>query len=446
MNIIILFAIIVLYILLFCYTNHNALVSIAIISVINLYFPQYISIYGMQISTLLNLFSLCYCLYYIKQTTCFPNEVKAESCIFLIYLFLLLLWGIFNGTILSSMQLSGFKRAIFQFSIASFCFLIINSPKRIKQFWYVMVIFLYILTVYGIFCYSTQTNIIMAAFNIAYNPTDSILEQFSMEVRGGLEGRIQGFMTHPLGYGGILIVSFFYILHSFSWLSELQKKMVYPLLITLLINVFLCGSRSAMIGLFVGFFLYFIVYLPARYKRHTIASFIIIYLFLFIIGKTNILSNYNDYINSIVFFWKDNDNVHGSGFDLRLLQLEATFDLISHDPITFLFGKGDQWCANYSMNHGGLHPKLLGFESIVFIGLIQYGIIGFVLLTCGLYYKLLRFGLKFTSNSIVPIFLLSFFIFQLFTGDYAWLPFLTTYLIMIKTDIVNASSKTIIST
>lgn len=431
MNIIIITVLLILTMFLVLYTK-NIITVFLILVILNLYFPPYISIGGLQISTTFNFLSLLAICYFLTKKIARPN--LKELYLALSYLGLLVFWSIINGTFLSSTQIFGFKRTLGIFSVASFCFFALKDQKQITKLHSCLIFFLYILTTYGIFCYLTQSNIILTAINLIFNPTDNILESFSNEVRGGLEGRIQGFCTHPLAYGGILIVSFFYILYFMN--LKKNKYISIGLLILIFINIFLCGSRSALIALGAGIFIYFFILgkFKIKQKIYIIAAILTIYFILFI--SSGFLTQYQEYINSIIFFWENNNEVKGSNFDMRLNQLDASFSIISTDPITFLFGKGDKWCLNYSMTHGGLHPQLLGFESILFIGLIEYGVIGFVIITCGLYFKLLFFNKKYGNSPIIQCFIITFFIFQFFTGDYAWLPFLCIVMLMIKAEII----------
>jgi hypothetical protein len=424
---------IILFLIIYKTSKNDFEFSLITVTVTLLFFPQYISILNIRYFTIINTISLILNIkYFIANQT--PTYHKQYVKYLIIYLGILQFWSVLNGTFLETIQLEAFKNILGYFSIATMCFIYINKVTQIKFLERYLKIFLLIVCIYGIYCYITNSNIITTAFNLYFDKRNDILDHFKEESRGGLAGRIQGFTEHPLEYGGAMLCAFFYFLQ----INLYKKKKLlidYILFALICINIFLSGSRAAIIAFLIGFALFIYVNKQIKYKTKIRITLYFIGLYFILATCFSFFDTYSGFIKSIIFFWENNDSVKGSNFDMRLTQLNASFDLVSNDTISYLFGLGDGWVRDYSQRHGGLHPVLLGFESILFIGIIEYGIIGFFVLTCGIYYIYFKLANKYHISNVTKIFIVSFFIFQMFTGEYALPTFLSFVSIMIKTDI-----------
>lgn len=408
--------------------------SLSATSVCLLFFPTYLSIFNIRYFTILNFISLILNIKFLiqKKATTY-DKLYLKSLI--IYLVLLQFWGILNGTFLQEVQLGALETIIGYFSISCMCFFYINKATHLKLLNNSIQICLIFFCLYGLFCYFASNNPILNILNLYFGQSNDILNSFSEELRGGLSGRIQGLTNHPLEYGGIMLCFFFYILNNVQ--QKKRKPLVdYGLLCLISINIFLTGSRAAIISLLLGIFLY--IYINNQIKLKTKIQISVYFLggYFLLMTYSSFFDTFSDFINSIIFFWEKNDTVKGSNLNMRLTQLDAAFGLISRDTNSYLFGLGDGWVRDYALRHNGLHPVLLGFESILFIGLIEYGIIGFVVLTCGVFFMLLKLSRKYHTSNVTTIMIISFFTFQMFTGKYSWLTFLILTSIVLKINII----------
>jgi hypothetical protein len=243
---------------------------------------------------------------------------------------------------------------------------------------------------YGIFTYLIKINPYIDILNLLYSPKYDFSTVFLLEKRGILEGRICGTNVHPLGWGQMLA-----LLLSFSYLSKsymekvlnasLKKKCLLILLggivVVLLINIFLSGSRSAYSSIFVFYFFLFLSF-KLKKKIKTISVFGIALLSLGFI----IYFQYPTYRDSIT----SNVDIEGSSVSMRQRQLSTTFDILNEGYQLFGLGKGLVELDNNDNNTISIHNyninhkinALLGFESILFVKLIEQGI-------CGLWFFLL---------------------------------------------------------
>ena len=269
-------------------------------------------------------------------------------------------------------------------------------------------------------------------------PEAADFDQYMEEERAGLDGRIGGFVGHPVFYSGMLMLLFYFIAHlSLGFLKE-KKKLLFSfsfvVLLCIVLNIFLSGTRSAMVALFLGIAYYAIKVLSiARIALISglIACFVAFMAFVPVFGK------YQPMIDSIIFFWDDDvasGEIKGSSVTMRLNQLEGTVEIISGPQI--LFGNGAGWVRSY-MEKNGKHPVLLGFESLLFSGLVQYGILGFVLLYGSLFGLMIYVNRKLIKEPknkyIVNGYILSYLVYALLTGAFCFTLYLSIYVILLKT-------------
>lgn len=426
----ILFVFIFIYVLAVLYMK-DAVQALIVVAFINTFLPQYLSFGPIKYTTLFNFISLFFVVKYlfVNKNDFLSNKIiKLETS----YIFILLLFAVLSGTIFLERQVSYLRTTVANFAVYAFIFIYLfrKNSGNILRFYKFISVFIFLLTLYGIYCYATSSNIIMSVLTLFFNPRDYILEQFSTELRGGLQGRIQGLTTHPLEYAGQMLTAFFLMLHYMFDIKRKYTPFLLFLLILITVNMFFTGSRSGLIGFIIGCFLWIYLFgnLSVKGKIVLTTSFIAAYF----LTSSVLMADYGDYINSVLYFWESSSSVHGSSFELRLTQLEGAFNIIDDDTTSFLFGIGADWVRQYSMSHNGLHPVLLGFESIVFIGLIEFGIIGLFVVTFGLFFMLYKFSKRSHTSMTCTILIISFFIFQLFTGNYSFSVFVCSLMIMAK--------------
>lgn len=407
-------------------------ISLAFLAIclISIFFNRSINILGVKYVSFFNYVCLIYViLAFIRNKT---SELCRKSVIFFsTYLISLVIWSILNDTLFSEGMMIGFRRVLAWFCLALYGCLTLKHREDFNKIVHAVTPFLFFLTIYGLFCYITQSNPILNSIFSYTGVDDKMLSYFSQESRGGLTGRIQGLTSHPLVYAGEMLMSFFFCMYSINIGDKINVKLVV-LLILIVLNIFFTGCRSAIIGLGFGLLLYFLLPTTNDYFRKKFQKAIIILVSIALV-YTPFIEEYRDFLNSIVFFWQESEKtVSGSSFLLRIGQLYSSFEIISSNSNSLLFGLGHNWCNMYALSHDGMHPDLYGFESIVFVGLIEFGIIGFFFLTLGLYFLYLELSLKFGKSSVITAVVFGYLTFQVFTGDYSSDHFLIFTLLMIK--------------
>ena len=356
-----------------------------------------------------------------------------KRCIimFSAYLSLLAVWSVLNGTLLSEGMMIGFRRWLAWFSLALYGCFVIKKERDILCVIDLLIPFLFSLGIYGIYCYMTQSNPLLNSIFTFSGVDDNMLSHFSQESRGGLTGRIQGLTSHPLVYSGQLLMAFFLFLYRIDISKRINSKYVL-LEFLILLNLLMTGCRSAIIGLAAGGGVYLLLPTTNVHLKKSITKVFVI-LCVIALLSTSFVEEYRDFINSIIFFWKDSEvSVRGSSLSLRISQLISSFALIGSGTTTLLFGLGHDWCEMYALSHNGMHPDLYGFESIIFVGLIELGIVGFLVLTLGtfnMYFFLLK---KYGKSSLIFASIIAYLTFEIFTGEYSTDHFLIFTLLMIR--------------
>lgn len=173
--------------------------------------------------------------------------------------------------------------------------------------------------------------------------------------------RIRSMVTtaHPTALGTLLCcLSTFFA----AQLGTEKKKnsKIWAILILLVINLFLCGSRTGMVCAALGFFLLFL-----RNKAIIIK--------IAVVGLLVISSFF--YINVVIDEFSQQSK--GSSLSLRQQQLLFTFFQIEKSPV---WGNGVGSTKNvfdYNEDGQAINDKTIGgLESIIFRSLIDYGFVG----------------------------------------------------------------------
>ena len=430
-DIIVLLLFVLVFVTAFFFTKKDAMQAFVILLLVSQFLPPYLRFGPIQYQTLFSYISLFLCvLYFINNKT--DRAAYGLLKLFLGYFLLLFLWAVLSDTLFNGRQFSYLKTLLRNFSLYLFVFAYIRRTSDVINVYRFFSGFLLVLTVYGLYCYFTRTNVIVSFFNLLYNPDDTALMAHSLQERGGLRGRIQGLSAITLEDAGQLIVSFFMMLH---YVLNVKKKITpyyVALFVLMFVNLFFTGSRSGLIGFAAGILVWIYLFGGLSFKVRKRITLTLICGYFTLVFYSSVMADFGDYIRSIIFFWEQSDSIGGSSFEMRLTQLEAAIGLIDNDPITMLFGLGADWVRQYSMSHGGLHPVLLGFESIVFIGLIEFGVIGLFVVTYGFYFMLYRFARKCHASRIATIMIFAFVVFQTFTGNYSQQFLVCFFLVMAR--------------
>lgn len=274
-----------------------------------------------------------------------------------------------------TVQLPGWMKIIFIDLIPAFliCFYI-KDQKQIKTILYFIYGSIFIAGIYGILSYIIKLNPYILITSIIYNnPLGQI--EMSEEVRGALQGRTQGTLSAALSWGQIINILLLFLLMIKSYT---KKRNFIVLFIILFLNAILCGSRTILLSAVIGIALALLSSPPRKILKYTFIT-LLSSIILFSIANNN--KRYQIYVNTIeasLFFWNqqksDDIEIKGSSVELRERQLEGSFNLIKNDLFS---GLGQGWIDNdYQKN--GLHPIMLGFESIIYRKLVETGLIGLI--------------------------------------------------------------------
>jgi hypothetical protein len=285
------------------------------------------------------------------------------------------------------------------------------------------------MNIYAIYCFFSGLNPYVTVLSILYRAQDNA-EVFANTERGGLVGRVQSTTFHPMFWSVILVLSLF---ASYIFYHKDRKMLFYTIAPLVMINLLICGVRSGIFAFFAGLLVFF-----TRSSSRSILILFSCVLFLFLIGiDTSIFGQYQPYVDSIVHFADTEKNIRGSTVQSRLSQLDGAVNLWVNGGL--IVGKGFGWCANYYATKGD-HPAVLGFESIVYIVIIDSGVLGIILWTW-LFYSFFRLNhlyshnrdVKFNINyRIIESLIVSFIVFLTATGIFGLNYFLIILVLVIK--------------
>lgn len=262
---------------------------------------------------------------------------------------------------------------------------------------------LLIVTLYGVVTFAMMRNPL----------TELVHEAFNIHVRDdyyfGSRIRINSTWSHSISWG-FICSAFFY-----AFLQYASRVKIRFLLFLLMLNVFLCGSRTAL----AAFILMGAVVILMRYKlkRSMQVAFsalgvaVLAYLFVPMVQEK---------VDSVVLTALGQDTEAGSSLDMREGQTEATMAITVEKP---LMGHGIDYIQEqmgYGTGHFTGDLSLFGFESYAYIILIERGFFGLAL-EIFIVIALLMFAVKHrlsyrTDSSYILSLLIGFVFFSLATG------------------------------
>lgn len=218
-------------------------------------------------------------------------------------------------------------------------------------------------------------------------------------------GRVFSTFPTPQAWAYFLGYMFFFIFFFF----EKNMLRMFFLLLTLFCIMF-CGVRTVIAAVLGGFCAF--LYLNGSLKQgfiYIIVLFVIGYIFWQI-------PQIQDYLLS--FIGSKKSSMAGSNMDMRLVQLEGTIEEIETNP---LFGNGFRWTQYYNQEFGN-HPKAVTFESLIFVVLANWGILGCFVWIVFLYI-LYRANSKLHVSYSIPLnVVLAYYVaFSLITGEYCYI-------------------------
>lgn len=255
-------------------------------------------------------------------------------------------------------------------------------------------------------------------YNLAYSMgysglTEGITENY--EIYGGrIFGRIFSVFKHPMTYA--LNLGLFFIITTYAFRTT--KKILVPMLLIIGVAILTCGARTPIAAIAISIL---VVLLYLRKMKMFVYGAALFCIFYFIIPL--ISPDMADYVLSIVNSKKG--DVSGSSLQMRLDQLSGCFDIIRDNPI---FGKGLDWTTQYLTVHT-VHPKLLAFESLIFVVICNMGIVGVVVWLIYIF-KQYKFVISIKDKEIGSLILALFcyyICFTCLTGDYGFMKYFMLY-------------------
>lgn len=319
------------------------------------------------------------------------------------------------------------------------CFSVRNA-WQVKRLCAILFGTVFIAGVYGIFTYVIKLNPYMIVMGLLANEPVSVTGMMS-EVRGALEGRIQSTLSHPLVWGQIVNVFFCFLL-----LMRCKRKLYLLLLAVLFLNLFLCGSRSVLLSglMAIGLSVWQIPF--KKLFAYALSGLVGLVVILNVARQNDELALYVDTVEATLFFWNqeksDDIGVKGSSVSLRKDQLSGAFQLVGDCPLT---GLGQGWIHNYQVTKG-LHPVMLGFESVAYSKLVEIGMLGFVMWLAfyfRLYHKTVLFMKRHKVKYDVKIYFFPYFVSLLMTDSFeSFYLFLVLIILLCKYVVFEESSDT----
>ena len=257
---------------------------------------------------------------------------------------------------------------------------------------------------------------IMELANI--NKADLLEAQFG-DQSNRLMVKISSTFTHPMTFGAFLGMAAVYI---YSYVANKKNVVLLCILVGLFSCIFFCGIRTPIAALFITIAVYLL--LKKDFKA---------FLYVSVLGVIGyfIIIQFPALSETILSMTDHNSSeVGGPSIEMRLEQLDAAFDEVRN---CMVFGKGYGYNSYYWSIHG-THPRLYSFESIVFVILCNYGLVGFLIWGV-MFYKMFKFS-KQTQEKSLKLFimlLITYYIsFTCITGEYGYMKyFLLFYSLLI---------------
>lgn len=403
-------------------------------------FPAHVKLFSFSPSTILSYLLFVYSLYYAQKNNLFSrNENRKILYVILLYLVVFIFLLPLGIDMTLPEQVPFLKMYVLGIFPYVFFLYLLNRTSQVETVLkYVTVISLFVF-LYGIYSYKTNQNIYLMLVSLVYSSVGGF-ERMLEESRGGLEGRLGGTIGNPVYYAGLLLILFFLLLALYRNIPKSKKWWKYIVLITLgalFLNTFFTGSRASLVALIIGFGGFCLKW----WSKTQLALAFSAMLMVFIMGLSfPVFGKYQVFVDSIIYFWDDSKSqgeIKGSSLAMREYQLEGLANLVG--PKGAFFGLGAGWVSKYIAKNG-MHPVLLGFESLFFSGVVQYGLIGFFLLYILLFIGMLHLCWHLKQHSklseldfwFMVCYIGSYIVYAFMTGPFFWEFFLGGYVILLK--------------
>ena len=246
------------------------------------------------------------------------------------------------------------------------------------------------------------------ALNITDN--DFLVDMIDSE-RGIMDFRAQTVYGHPLSLGQYML-----ILLPVFFLRNNNIKLV--LMGMALILIIASGTRGALVPSIL------ILIIGLIRSTHHLFLKTIIGITIIIVGLSimptrtwKIINEQAEPFAAGLMFWDENKqtetNIGGSSMSMRFDQWEAAQDEISNNP---LMGRGLGYREWWQTKHNGLHPSLLGYESLLIYYLVERGWLGLILFFLMTFYIYFVFKKKTSTPYILKLIFVGYVISIIMTG------------------------------
>ena len=382
--------------------------------------------------SMLSIFIILFGLFTQKKNLTYKTNIDRTITGYFIYAIFINVPFILLSTDLSVLsQINTIKSQILSIILVLFIWkwTIYDTKAYKKQLLYINVSII-ILCIYGVYSYLTMSNPYMDVMEQYCTTEDlsDILARSMEDARGNLHGRIAGTSLYTIQYGILLVLVIFIYQALCTW----NKSKVIQLIILLLvlINIYLTGSRGPLGALLIGVVYYLMRSLTWK-KRVTYTFAFIILIF---VGWP--------YLESYFSLFTDSD-ISGSSFEMRAIQFGGALSMVSNNMQSLLFGKGLGYTAYYLTNYG-IHPIAFCFESTHVAGIVNYGIVGLIFIfLCNILflYYIARNAynknlIDYNSYYLLNSYLITYMVYNLLVGNVYNGLFLFGFFVILKMGIV----------
>ncbi len=245
-----------------------------------------------------------------------------------------------------------------------------NKPDEITYILRRSVLIFVVLAVYGTVSYFLGSNPIMEYLeaNLTNESTRGLISTYSDTERLGLSGRAYSIFSHPMQYGGLLVMMLCVSFYLYNSDIGIRKYLNLLYMMILASGIVFTNSRTPIVFLLVIIVTFWCL-------QNVKEKLKIIYALLFLIIVSSIIANDStiELVSSIfteVFGGKS--DVAGSSLEMRLMQFGEVIKLFGEAPIA-----GNGLATTSLMIKDGMMPvDLLNAESALFFQLIDAGVVG----------------------------------------------------------------------
>lgn len=306
---------------------------------------------------------------------------------------------------------------------------IFNKNKNFSKYFDTLVVLFFVINIYGIYSYVTKTNPISTTFSETFKIRD-IANDYLLGTSASRQQQISSVFFHPYMFS---ILLFFILLYLFTLLQNKEdgvkssnKKIIIILIVLSFMNVYFAGSRTSYVIILFG--LFFVMF--SSYK--SLSKLVLVVPITIILALQ--VPQINDMADSVldVFSSGTTRKTEGSSLEMREQQFLISLKYLSDHPY---FGNGiysiiKKIGYTTELSKRTSDADAFGFESFIFVLLIEQGIIG-LLIHILLFYHIIRYHVKNMARSVGVvknfirfnlIFIVGYLIYILGTGTINTLP------------------------